>query len=661
MLVLRSRHHWRGIFSTAFSTSADVLASPSNRPIVFNSLTGTRDALPEPPPDQRHLGWYACGPTVYDDAHLGHARTYICFDAIRRILEDHFGIPLLYTIGVTDIDDKILRRAMEDGISPREVAQLYEKRFFEDMAALGVREPMTRLRVSDHMEHIVRYIEVIISNGMGYVTPSGVYFDVNAFGEENYGQLGPLVASSSSPEGRNLRPSVGADVEHDGDAEGTDTTTVLSDKRDARDFALWKSVSAAEMEAGSEGEAFWDSPWGKGRPGWHIECSALTHSMYGPPRAVGAFSKHGVEQLHIHSGGRDLAFPHHCNEIAQCEAFRGRPGGGWVELWMHTGHLYIKGRKMSKSLKNFITVRDLLEDRGVHPDDLRLFCLRYHYRSDIHFSDERLTEATSMRRKLQRFVERVAEYASSNSSSLHTSDPEQDTATRAWGTAEQSLFEALAIASGDVRAAFADDFDTASALQVVSNLAGIGEQHIIAHERRQKEHQKVQRLSPPLLAVADYIVKTTDLLGIASVGAACRGATSVSDLTNGGGLSDARIERDEATMEVLLDYRHEIRNLAKAALKDIKLQRKCLSETKKDGSDGLKKNDETVAALDGAASIAQRLLELSDSLRDDVLPTRLGVKVEDRADGSSHYAFQEGAGALSTSHQREGSNGAHVK
>jgi cysteinyl-tRNA synthetase len=275
----------------------------------------------------------------------------VCFDVIRRILTNHFHVALHYAMGVTDIDDKIINRAKADSVLPQEISKLYEQRFFEDMSALGVLEPHARLRVSEHVPHIVSYIQTIIDRGHAYATESGVYFDVAAFGSQHYGAFKNQL---------------------DEDSREPDPET---DKKSRKDFALWKCTPQTKLEAGD----CWESPWGLGRPGWHIECSVLTHQHFGP-------------QLDIHSGGRDLAFPHHCNEIAQCESHRGNPGGGWGDLWMHTGHVYIKGRKMSKSLKNFISIRELLK-QGVHRDDIRLFCLMYHYRSDVHFSQDRIDEA----------------------------------------------------------------------------------------------------------------------------------------------------------------------------------------------------------------------------------------------------------------------------
>lgn len=254
-------------------------------------------------------------------------------------------------MGVTDIDDKIINRAKLKKVLPQELATEFEHRFFQDMSALGVLEPHARLRVSENVDNIIAYIETIIAKGHGYVTDSGVYFDVKEFGDEHYGSFKHQF------------------VEDDRESDGT----FITDKRDRRDFALWKRSPDTDIGG------CWDSPWGLGRPGWHIECSALTHCHFGP-------------RLDIHSGGRDLAFPHHCNEIAQCESHRGEPGQGWGDMWIHTGHLYIKGRKMSKSLKNFISVRELLQE--VHRDDVRMYCLQHHYRADVHYSQDRIEEAT---------------------------------------------------------------------------------------------------------------------------------------------------------------------------------------------------------------------------------------------------------------------------
>ena len=253
-----------------------------------------------PPPSC--LSWYACGPTVYDDAHIGHARTYINTDIIRRILTDHFQVNVNFAMGMTDIDDKIIQRSKVQKISntkPLEseelpnwlkLARKYEASFLADMDALNVRRPVVILRVTEHMEEIKRYISTILAEDKAYVTPSGVYFSVarHSSPSNEYGKLGPIPTSSSN--------------EHDVDSD--DQMRLFGDKKDPRDFALWKRVKDSGSGSGDDEEPFWDSPWGKGRPGWHIECSAVTHSHFG-------------ESLDIHSGGIDLRFPHHTNEIAQ--------------------------------------------------------------------------------------------------------------------------------------------------------------------------------------------------------------------------------------------------------------------------------------------------------------------------------------------------------
>lgn len=276
--------------------------------------------------DTLPLTWYSCGPTVYDKAHLGHARTYICTDIIRRIIEDYFKIPINFALGITDIDDKIIEKARSlqlqkncnhNKVSNETILELtrdLEKDFFRDMTLLNVRKPTAVLRVTEHINEIISYTEKIIANGNAYVTNDGnVYFNVGKCADEyGYGKLGPIPPVADNDEEVSINSGSG--------------------KLHQRDFALWKRNKSKERND----EPSWASPWGQGRPGWHIECSAMTHSYFG-------------NTLDLHSGGVDLKFPHHTNEIAQCEAHN--CSSGWVRFWLHTGHLYIEGRKMSKSLK----------------------------------------------------------------------------------------------------------------------------------------------------------------------------------------------------------------------------------------------------------------------------------------------------------------------
>uniref|UniRef100_A0A452VAS1 cysteine--tRNA ligase n=1 Tax=Ursus maritimus TaxID=29073 RepID=A0A452VAS1_URSMA len=261
--------------------------------------------------DFNRVSRYSCGPTVYDHAHLGHACSYVRFDIIRRILTRVFGCNIIVVMGITDVDDKIIRRAAEMNVSPASLANLYEEDFKQDMAALKVLPPTVYLRVTENIPQIISFIEGIIANRHAYSTAQGnVYFDLQSIGDK----YGKLVGAVPSPVGE----------------------PVDSDKRHASDFALWKAAKPQEV--------FWASPWGKGRPGWHIECSTLSSLVFG-------------RQLDIHSGGADLAFPHHENEIAQCEAFH--QCRQWGNYFLHSGHLHVKGKeeKMSKSLKNYITIK----------------------------------------------------------------------------------------------------------------------------------------------------------------------------------------------------------------------------------------------------------------------------------------------------------------
>jgi cysteinyl-tRNA synthetase len=275
-------------------------------------------------------------------------------DVLRRITEHVCGKPVLYCMGVTDVDDKIINRSVERGMTAGELAKSFEHEFLEDMTSLGVRPATVMTRVTNHIPEILEYVSGILDQKLAYVAADGVYFDTQAFGGR-YGKLMPA-----------------AHAERDVEADG-----LVHNKRNARDFALWKLSSA---------QPNWQSPWGTGRPGWHIECSAMTHSVFGG-------------HVDIHSGGIDLAFPHHCNEIAQSEAFNGYNSescsSAWVHAFLHTGHLHIAGRKMSKSLKNFISIRAMLKEhadtsadqRISAADQFRMYCVAHHYRSNITYNE----------------------------------------------------------------------------------------------------------------------------------------------------------------------------------------------------------------------------------------------------------------------------------
>lgn len=378
------------------------------------------------------LRWYSCGPTVYDSSHIGHARTYVCTDIIRRILGDVLGHRVEFALGVTDIDDKIIARAAENGSTSWEdmvaFARHWEADFFSDMERLGVRPPDAVLRVTEHMPEVVRYVQQLLETGKAYTTEDGIYFDVDSVAE--YGKLGHVPPIEEHQ--RQHAPSTSAAI------------VGKSRKRSPRDFALWKFTKPGEPSyvTGAANIA-------PGRPGWHIECSAMTHAHFGP-------------HFELHSGGVDLKFPHHTNEIAQCEAHNCSTQP-WVQTWLHTGHIYIQGRKMSKSLKNFVSIRDFLSsgEFGSHPaTDFRIYCLQHRYSTNLHFGPERIHEAATFRHRVERFRRLVAALRAAPSS---CNKPTEES---------RQLLALLGTSHAALLAALADDFDTPAALKVVSDLVG---------------------------------------------------------------------------------------------------------------------------------------------------------------------------------------------
>lgn len=321
---------------------------------VFNTF-GRRLEVFEPLRPGR-VSIYVCGPTVYDWTHVGHARTYVAFDVIKRHLK-LLGYDVFHVQNITDIDDKVIRRAAEERRDWREVADTYTRDYLEALAKLSIRVDV-HPRVTEHINEIIAFVQKLLEGGYAYVAPSGsVYFDVSSY--DGYGELS----------GKLSKELWGQEQEF------------VKEKRNPFDFALWK--------AAKPGEPVWDSPWGPGRPGWHIECSTMSTRYLG-------------EQFDIHGGGSDLIFPHHENERAQSEAALGRRP--WVRYWLHTGMLTVRGEKMSKSLGNIVTLKELLT--RWKPEVVRLWLATVHYRSVVDFSEEALQQA-------QRNYERLATTAQS--------------------------------------------------------------------------------------------------------------------------------------------------------------------------------------------------------------------------------------------------------
>ena len=352
---------------------------------------------------------YVCGPTVYNYIHIGNARTFMSFDMIRRYLEWR-GFKVVFVQNVTDVDDKIINKANQEGRSAAEVAKEFTAAFIEDMHAVGVKDPTIRPKATEEIDTMIALVQKLIETGHAYATEDGdVYFSVRSY--SGYGALSGRNVDEMESGHRELR-----------------TEGIEDRKRDPLDFAVWK--------AAKPGEPAWESPWGQGRPGWHIECSCMSQKYLGLP-------------FDIHGGGADLIFPHHENERAQSEAATGRE---FSHHWMHGGMLQINGEKMSKSLNNFFLLRDILET--VAPNDLRFLMLQTHYRSPLDFSDERVDEAGVALERIRNAVRNL--------------DWARDNATGEADVLDESaVTEMLRKARLDYIAAMDDDFNSPKALGVL--------------------------------------------------------------------------------------------------------------------------------------------------------------------------------------------------
>ena len=310
---------------------------------LFNTLTRRKDEFVPVEPGKARI--YACGPTVYNFFHIGNARPFIIFDTLRRYLE-YTGLEVTFVQNFTDVDDKMIARANEEHVTLKELGERFIAEYYKDAEGLGIRPATVHPKATEHIDEIINLVSRLIEKGHAYVLNGDVYFDVMSF--SGYGKLS----------GQSLDDlKAGARID------------VTEAKRNPEDFALWK--------AAKPGEDSWDSPWGKGRPGWHIECSAMCMCYLG-------------ETIDIHGGGQDLIFPHHENEIAQSEAATGKP---FARYWMHNGYINVDNEKMSKSKGNFFTVRDIAQKYDLKV--VRLFMLSAHYRNPINFSEELITQAAS--------------------------------------------------------------------------------------------------------------------------------------------------------------------------------------------------------------------------------------------------------------------------
>jgi cysteinyl-tRNA synthetase len=395
---------------------------------VYNTLSGKKEAFSAI--DASHVKVYVCGPTVYDMAHIGHARSAVAFDVVVRYLRRSGRVT--YVRNYTDIDDKIIKRANELGQKPAEVSERYIVEYLKDMDALGCVHPTVSPKVSEHMPQIIDMVGALVAKGVAYPAAGDVYYAVESFA--TYGRLAK----------RNLDDmQAGARVEPG------------EQKRNPMDFALWK--------AAKPGEPAWESPWGPGRPGWHIECSAMSREHLGAT-------------FDIHGGGKDLVFPHHENEIAQSEAAN---GAQFARYWLHNGFVNIDDEKMSKSLNNFFTVREVL--RAIDPQALRWFLLSTHYRSPINFSDGALREAEARVIYVYETLKRM-QLALASERPQAAGRPGVGADGAAVVPESQLVADAIAATGGEVRdeavrqiearfvEAMNDDFNTARALADVSEV-----------------------------------------------------------------------------------------------------------------------------------------------------------------------------------------------
>ncbi|MEE8185067.1 MAG: cysteine--tRNA ligase [Thermodesulfobacteriota bacterium] len=430
---------------------------------VYNSLTRNKEDFR--PLSEGEVNMYVCGPTVYDLSHIGHARSAVAFDVVYRYLK-YKGYRVKYVRNYTDIDDKIINRANKDGVTSKEIAEKYIKAFDEDMAALGVDLPDFRPKATKTIKDIVEFIEILIDKRYAYVVEKAlsekerncdVYYSVRMF--DGYGKLS------------------GKDID---ELEAGARVEVDEKKEDPLDFALWKASKA--------GEPYWESPWGKGRPGWHIECSAMSRKFLG-------------DTIDIHGGGRDLIFPHHENEIAQSETATGKQ---FVRYWLHNGFVNIEEEKMSKSLGNILLIRDIL--KKFHYEVLRLFFLSSHYRSPVDYSERNLTDAEAALERVYLTLARIEKNRGQESGVMGQIDEKNLKGI------EKDTYEKASNLLNSFEEAMDDDFNTAMAIghlfDLVRMINRFMDDKIAARSAN----------TPAILAVAkNGIEKMAEIFGIFSI------------------------------------------------------------------------------------------------------------------------------------------------
>ncbi len=405
--------------------------------VLYNSMTRRKEAFE--PQSEKQVKMYVCGPTVYNYIHIGNARPFVIFDTVRRYLE-YKGYDVCYVQNITDVDDKIINKSNEENTTMKEVADRYIKELEVDVKGLNIKTPTHTPRVTEEIESIIKMINQLVEKGFAYEKNGTVYFDTKAFNE--YGKLSH----------KNMD-----------EFEFGSRVAVDADKNAPTDFVLWKPNKPNEPK--------WDSPWGDGRPGWHIECSAMAQKYLG-------------DSIDIHAGGEDLIFPHHENEIAQSEAVTGKP---FAKYWMHNAFLNVDNKKMSKSLGNFFTLREISEK---YPYEvIRFFIISGHYRSPINFSDELLQAAENSLNRIKNCVKNLKYSLSTLQGDLSGN--------------EKELLPEIDGFQQDFEKAMNDDFNTADAITAIFELVKFANIHV--NENASKAFAQ---------AVYDKIILLSNILGM---------------------------------------------------------------------------------------------------------------------------------------------------